>query len=270
MTHIQPTVDKDPSVSFIAATGNRLRKSKATVALLTALALSGCADASNENPTPVASETSTVAPDVEAPDNNETEYVGEVLQQTVTYEAMQAMSINEFAKLPYADRLAYGIETLSSLPLDTPSTQMDPTIIPALFWQHVNGIAYNNADPDVRAKSIGTYQYYTSNLATGEISPNYQEAIDVVVRDGGEGIGNNVIFKLVDSGAIQQGVDRDGNPIDFANVTYYIDLGDVNTPEITAQAIRTEVQLLDGRTVVYYAQGYIAQGRQSPDTNYPY
>lgn len=180
---------------------------------------------------------------------------------------MQKMSVDDFARLPYADRLAYAVETYgSAFPLDTPTSTIDATIIPGLFWQYAYGTAFNSPDPDERAKLAGASSYYSLDVH-GDVLSSYQETADQAVRLGGEGIGASNAFVYVASGQLQQGTDFYGTPIDFVNVTYYLD-SPANTQ--TAQAIRTEVKLLDDRTVVYYAMGWSTQGQGAPDTDYPY
>lgn len=53
------------------------------------------------------------------------------------------------------------------------------------------------------------------------------------------------MFSATDHGELQQGQDRDGNPIDFMNFTYQGGSHDVHesAPEQSAQPIRTEVAL---------------------------
>lgn len=207
---------------------------------------------------------------------NSYEFVGELLVQQTTFEGMEAMDVSDFAKLSFADRYSYAFDKIvNSYPSVTAETDvLDEYIdfIPGFFWQPAFGISTNSADPNTRAKLAGAFRYYTTEKGDGEISASYQETIDSVVLNGGEGLGADYIFEATDHGELQHGVDRDGLPIDFINMTYRGGSADSfkTAPEQTAQAIRTEIKMLNGETVVFYAIGYGTEGRNSPVEDYPY
>jgi hypothetical protein len=229
----------------------------------------------SETESPTTSEASTKPAPVQPEPSVDTRgLVGQVLLQKTTLEEMDAMSVSDWAKLDFADRFAWGYEHIgrSYNIISVDITEADFEVIPSLMWEHAFSISTNDADPDVRAKLAGAYRYYTTEKVHGEISPSYQQTIDSVVQNGGEGLGADIEFEASDHGSLQHGTDRDGNPIDFFNVTYNSgpEATYESSPERTSQAIRTPVQLLTGETILFYAIGYGIEGRQSPDDKYPY
>jgi hypothetical protein len=275
---------------------NRLRNSvetrtgKAAAAVLItmgALTLSACGSergtasepTTTESSEPNAQPTETAETPTETPENDI--YTAETLEQTTSYEEMLDMSVQDYANLPFADRFAFTYEqSQRSSPFDDLSMDLmseDPESIPDLFWEPSFATSTNHPDPDVRAKFAGAYRYYTTLKGTDEISESYQAVIDEVVAKGGEGISVDYVYNATDHGELQHGTDRDGNPIDFMNITYKAGSGLEDAPnyyanneEQTAQAIRTEIKLLDGTEGVFYAIGYGVDGRISPDDRYPY
>lgn len=259
--------------------------STATLIVIGSLSLAACSN--NREPAAEATSTSQeVVEETAAPTPVETEdaepvldtheFVGEPLVQVVPFEQMQAMSVEDFAKLPFADRYAYAFDQAKdSYPsINKESDPLDeyPELIPSFFWQPALNLALNDGDADVRGKLAGAYMYYSTYKDTGEITAGYQSTIDSVVQNGGEGIGGNYSYSVTDHGELQHGLDRSGNPIDFINFTYQGGSGDTfeTAPETTAQAIRVELKLLNGEDVIYYTIGYAIDGHQSPDETYPY
>jgi hypothetical protein len=127
-------------------------------------------------------------------------------------------------------------------------------------------------EPNDRAKFISAMAYYTTDAKTGEISSGYKKSVDTIISVGGLGVGAGTTMNMEASGKTQTGLDRNGNEIEFTNITYKI--ADRNTNELiardTSQAIRVAVKLQDGRTIVLYPMGYTISGQKSPDENYPY
>ena len=213
------------------------------------------------------------------------EFTGEHLEQTKTYDEMKEMTVEEFAQLPYGDRITFAALTYSKPGEDFNDghdqdfravgnddfdgfawTLTGP-------WQDLANSAFGNKDPDTRAKLAGAYSYYTTDKQDGRISSSYQAAADTVIRNGGEGVFGSFVFEYVSNGKVQHGVDRDGKPIDFMNVTYK--QGFTSTIESvkdvkTAQAIRSGITLLDGREFTYYSMGYVTDGAKSPADGYNY
>jgi len=230
------------------------------------------------DPTPEATPSTEPTPDTDGETtNNNSEFTGAILEQTISIEAMDAITdINEFAKLGYGDRLAFALDKEPDMAIASPNNDLgydDPTYIPGYYWQSVEGIAFNGADTLEGAKIISAKEYYTTNLITGEIDPVYQEIANSVINTGGEGVGSNRVILYEDSGVWQKGLDRDGNPIDFINITAYS--GDASTGErtgndITYQTIRQEVHLLNGEDVVFYPAAYGVEGKISPVDGYDY
>jgi len=214
---------------------------------------------------------------VEAPNPGELDsFTGEVLEQTLTIEEMDAITdITEFAQLPYADRLAYTLDKLPSFGAATPDNDFgytDPSSIPAYFWQSVDGMSINTEDTLQGAKTVSAVDYYTTE-ADGTIDTEYQQVANSVLENGGAGKSNATTRIYEDSGEWQSGLDRDGKPIDFINVTSYV--GDSATGEriagdITYQVIRQEVKLLSGESVIYYPIAYSVDGKASPVSGYDY
>lgn len=300
---------KPESGSFFNTLTNKMEtkvgKITATVAILFGTAtLSACAtgrDAAPEKPAAVStadpSESASAEPTPsetasEAPSAFESELVGKPIEQTKTVEQMDAMDINQFANLPFADRFAYAYNTVGSeaYPTMDKTTEQEFLTNPDFeaetlnhFWGYDLNISYNEADPLVRSKLISGFRYYTTTKGTEDISESYQHNIDDVVANGGEGIGGDYLFNFIKRGEMQHGTDRDGNSIDFINYTYQegnsgpvaTTVDSPVTEEVkggikTDQAIRTEIKLLDGTDVIFYAQGYGIDGQQSPDARYPY
>jgi hypothetical protein len=220
-------------------------------------------------------------PETTEPSAFEAALVGEPLEQTHTVEEMKEMPLKDYANLPFADRFAYaynvvGTESYPTLDLESEAFFLDtPDMtkqLPNHLWGYGLGIAYNSGDPDVRAKLAGGFRYYTTTKGTEDISESYQSALDSAVMNGGEGIGGDYVYNVTEFGELQPGTDRDGNPIDYMNFTYQGGSSDVyeTAPEQTTQAIRTEINLLDGTSVIYYAAGYGIDGKASPDDRLPY
>ncbi|WP_445154223.1 hypothetical protein ACTWLI_13020 [Arthrobacter sp. Hor0625] len=210
------------------------------------------------------------------------EFIGEHLEQTKTLEEMNKMSVEEFAQLPYGDRIAFAVLTffkpgqeLTSpyLPVGNDDFDGNAWTIPSSSWQSLANLAFNHEDPDTRAKLAGTYSYYTTDKQDGQISSSYQAAADTVVRNGREGVSGDFVFEYVSNGKVQHGIDRDSKPIDFMNITYkqgFSSTIDSVTDVKTGQAIRTDVTLLDGGEFIYYALGYVIDGVRSPADGYDY
>lgn len=209
------------------------------------------------------------------------EFTGEHLEQRKTLEEMQKMTLQEFAKLPYGDRIAF-----AALTYYKPGREFHAPFQPVgnddfdgfawglpSSWQELANSAFGAKDPDTRAKLAGAYSYYTTDKLDGKISSSYQAAADTVVRNGGEGVFGSFAFEYVSNGKVQHGIDRDGKPIDFMNVTYK--QGFTSTIKSvedvkTGQAIRSGVTLLDGREFTYYVLGYVTEGVKSPADGYDY
>lgn len=208
---------------------------------------------------------------------NNSEFTGVILEQTLTIEEMDAITdIGDFAKLPYGDRLAFALDKKPNMGVASPDNDIgynDPSAIPAYIWQTLEMSSMNGADTFEGAKIISGKDYYTTDLRTGEIDTEYQQVADSVIQTGGEGKSSSRVIVYEDSGEWQKGFDREGNPIDFINITAYS--GDAASGEriggdMTFQTIRQEVRLLTGETVVYYPVAYSINGKISPDDGYDY
>lgn len=251
-----------------------------TLIAMGALGLTACSNRGDAAPQPVPSHVAEVTP-APTPQATETEkpttgeFVGGILEQTKTVEQMDAMSLQDYAKLPFADRLAYAIDKNSTYPaIDAAADPVtsNPELIPGYFWTPALNASYNNASSDERAKLTGSFVYYTTDKPTGEMSAKYTDAANLAVQNGGDGIGDDYSYQVTDHGELQHGKDRDGKDIDFMNITFK---GGSNAtidtqPEQTVQAIRTEIKLLNGQTKLFYAFGYTTDGHASPVETYPY
>ena len=227
-----------------------------------------------EEPTPEASAPATQAP--EAGTNN-SEFTGEIMEQTLSIEEMDAITdISEFAKLPYADRLAYALYATPDMGIATPDNDLgydDTSLIPGYYWQQLGGMSMNTTDKLKSEKAISALYYYTTNLQTGEIDDTYVQVINNIEQNAGEGVSNATTRVFEDSGKWQSGVDRSGKPIDFVNITsYFADTSSGEQVEAskTFQTVRQEVKLLNGDMVIFYPMAYGVDGKESPDTAYDY
>jgi hypothetical protein len=196
----------------------------------------------------------------------------QTVEQVAPMKTMDAMSIEEFAKLPYADRAAYAYMKVPGLQAATPEEAFNPAAVPGLYWQELSQTAVGMEDTTVGAKISSANDYYTTNLQTGEIDETYQTEVDSILATGGAGVGITTSLGHVDNGETQLGKDRDGNEIEFTNITY--EITDRQTGEFisehTAQVFQFQLELQDGRTIVVYPKGYGTEGHQSPVEGYPY
>lgn len=206
-----------------------------------------------------------------------TEFVGAIVEQTRTIEEMDSITdLNEFAKLPYADRLAFALAKRPNMAISYPGNDFgfdDPTSIPGYFWQSVEGTSFNGVDTFEGAKIISAKDYYTTDLLTGEIDTEYQAVANSVIQTGGEGKGSNRVIIFEDTGEWQSGLDREGNEIDFINITAHSGdnaTGERTAADLTYQTIRQEVLLLSGESVIFYPIGYSINGKNPPDDGYDY
>ncbi|WP_085369866.1 hypothetical protein [Leifsonia sp. NCR5] len=177
--------------------------------------------------------------------------------------------LNDFAKLPYGDRWAFAFAKNAQLSVAKPGNDFGytmPNSIPPYFWENIEGTAISDGNTLEGAKIVSALQYYGTDLSTGEMSAAYKASSDSVLQSGGKGVmlASNDVF--VANGHWQTGTDRDGSAIDFINVTDKRVTNDdtVTRGEVTNQAIRQVVQLLNGDTYVTYPQGYGIDGKKSP------
>jgi len=209
---------------------------------------------------------------VETAPGSERTFVGEVLLQTKTIEEMDNITnIETFAQLPYADRLAYAYEKLPQMSIDKAedgNTRAfdDPTMIAPYYTQTLNSMSLNNEDTLLGAKEISANYLYTTENGGNNISPAFQGVAENIIQGGGKGMSNTAALLTESTGQWQTGVDRDGNPIDFVNVTLHsVDVTNTQIDEtITTQLIRQEVKLLNGSTIIFYPMGFGISGKKSP------
>lgn len=274
-------VDSQSSGSRVVALG----RSTAVLLALTLLS-AGCASsprgqAELATPTTNQSETpapaSTPAPSVESgPGTASTEsasITGTVLEQETEVETMDSMSVEQFAQLSYADRLSYAVAKEPDLftGIERDLVREEPAYTTAL-WNEVSKYAMAAEDPVVGAKLFAVADYYTTDLTTGEISPEYADAVQTITEAGGS-VNVTTDFNFDQAGDWQSGSDRLGTPVDFINVTYFFtrrDGSEVTDSTHTAQAIEVTVNTLSGQEVLFYPHGYGIEGVASPDDRYPY
>lgn len=199
-----------------------------------------------------------------------------ILEQKTSIEAMDAMTINEYAKLPYADRLAYALEKVPELADTLESTKNfakdDPQYITAGLWHEIRQASLFADDPLEGSKIFFAKELYSTQLGTGEIGSEDQKTVDSIYAAGG-GVHSTEDLTYESSGQWQTGVDRSGNPIQFVNITHSLinRQGDaVPGSQMTTQAIEVTVRTLDGTVHMAYPAGYDIAGKASPDSNYPY
>lgn len=231
-------------------------------------------DASNSSETPKTPETTnnTNSNEASTETKSEKQPYAEILEQTTSLEAMDAMSIDEFAGLPYADRAAYVYEKMPDMPCSTIEKELDPANIVEHYQQKLKNGAISLTDTTEGAKVLGAYIYYSSN-EDGSINNNFKTNTDETVANGG-GKSNADYSEYVTSGEVQDGIDRDGNKIKFINITYNLmdstTDADVKLSTHTDQIAIIPIKLDDGRTIVAYPSLYTIEGQQSPDPVYPY
>ena len=229
-------------------------------------------DTSNSSETPKTPENTnnTNSNEASAETKPEGQPYAEILEQTISLEAMDAMSIDDFAKLPYADRAAYVYEKLPKLPCALLSDELNKMYITDYYQQTLKNGAISLTDTTEGAKVLGAYIYYSSN-EDGSINNNFKTNTDETVANGG-GKSNADYSEYVTSGEVQDGVDRDGNKIKFINITYNKMDNDtqVKLSTHTDQIAIIPIKLDDGRTIVAYPSLYTIDGQQSPDPVYPY
>jgi hypothetical protein len=199
----------------------------------------------------------------------------EIFEQTISVEAMDAMTIEEFAKVPYVDRAAYAYlknpefyENAASI-----DEAFDPKIVVGFYWQPLRRLSIINKNVTEGAKSISALAYYTTDENTGEIDDSYQASVDSILKNGGIYENTSDVMHYLGNGATQQGKDRDGNDIEWTNITYQYysrQTGELEGPLYTTQILQIAIKLDDGRTIVAYPGVYTIEGQQSPDPNYPY
>lgn len=196
----------------------------------------------------------------------------EIYDQTVSVEQMDAMSIEEFAKLSYADRAAYFHMKAPNRSAATIDEVFEPEVVPGFFWQGIRIDAVGQSDPTEGAKMISALAYYTTEKSTGEATDSYMTSAASILNNGGSGVGISDVMVYVDHGTTQMGEDRDGNPIEFTNISYKLtsQTGEDVAPVRTAQVFQIPIRLDDGRVVVSYPMGYTIDGQQSPVEGYPY
>lgn len=207
----------------------------------------------------------------------ETEAVtGTVFEQKTTVEAMDAMPIEQFAKLPYADRLAFSLAKVPNLATNLASGEEfvkdDPRYITGGFWQLIRMDALAAEDPIEGSKIYSGMQLYTTRLNTGEVSPEFTKTVEGLrASGGGVSLTEDMVYET--NGDWQTGVDREGHPIEFTNLTHtLINRRGETVPDsqATSQVIKVTVKTLDGTLHTAFPQGYTAKGKVSPEDKYPY
>jgi hypothetical protein len=195
----------------------------------------------------------------------------EVLVQKTSIEAMDAMTVEQFAALPYADRAAYAYEKNPKMAVADAQRKFDSTDVP-YYWYTIGVTAMSTKDTTEGAKTLSATTYYTTDKATGTISAEYRAGADNVKTNGGAGRGTNIGYIYVDSGKTQNGPLRDGTTSEYTNVTLQTinNKGDKIGPEKTYQILQLKIKLSDGRTVTAYPSAYSIDGKQSPVEGYPY
>lgn len=262
------------------------RRAYAAAAIAAVLVCTGCATtrgnaAAESSPTPSSAVSSPASPSaaetLEPSSEASTESVPELIfEQTVTVEAMDEMSIEEFAQLPYADRLAYALAKVPDLAdlleSDADLAIQDPRYITAGLWHRIRMESLGAYDTLVGSKIYSASQLYTTNLQTGEISPEFTASVESIeTAGGGVSLTQDLVYES--HGDWQVGTDRLGNPIEFTNLTHvlYDRQGElVPDSQRTAQAVKVRVRTLDGVELTVFPMGYGAKGKVSPEDKYDY
>ena len=225
-------------------------------------------------PTPteaIAEATPTPTPEVTAG-------TSEVYKQKISMEVMDAMSVEKFAQLPYADRAAYAYTKWPDLHPATPDSAFNPDKVVGFYWQDLTLAAMSGDDINVQSKVISALDYYSYDYLKKRIEVGYQSDIDYLKRiealDKAAGV--NVLitnsYQYIDSGDKQVWIDvNTGKELEYTNITYNVVNGNGNKePEHTVQVFQMTIKLLDGRTIIAYPQGLGIEGRNSPISANPY
>lgn len=231
----------------------------------------------NDGVGPVPTDTSSPAPtESQTPTNPEAfQGVGEVMRQTTTVEAMDNMEIIDYAKLSYADHLAYAIAKIPGLDVATPSNDYGTnppspfttgTMVTGHYWSDIVINAISNADPQEGAKIMAAINYITYDVTNNRLIPGYQSMVDGVLETGGSGVGASTTWSATNNGEWQTGVDEHDKAIDYINVTFNTVKNEDDTVinTTTAQVVRVVVQTLDGKTVIGYPSYKTAPGQSIP------
>ncbi|MCX2746269.1 hypothetical protein OOZ51_00380 [Arthrobacter sp. MI7-26] len=199
----------------------------------------------------------------------------EIYLQQTSLQAMEAMSVTDFAKLSPADRLAYYKAHAPNALIDTPSSDQStqhPDYIAGGTWQPIKADALHTTDINVGKKMYLASLYYTIDKKSGGLSSGVQTALSDVESINGAGANDG--FEYIDSGQWQHGIDENGKAIDFIDITVHqirvIGGAEVPGSLQTYQAIREHIRTLDGQEYIMFFQGYTADGHNAPLPNYPY
>jgi hypothetical protein len=202
--------------------------------------------------TPVAS----VSPSETASNNQE------VLVQKMSIEAMDAMDLKSFAKLPLADRVAYAY---AKAPKQTPAGKNDK-IIPAKvvgYWQDLLNEGAWAKDKLVGEKIASAIYYSPVDSKTGEYDMSYKAITKLTDQlNGSQTIMNN---KYHYEGSGSTLVDPDTGKT-YINITFNMmdSSGAVLSQTETDQVYEDVVKLSDGRTIKVFTQGKGVLGQFSP------
>lgn len=192
----------------------------------------------------------------------------QILEQKTSVEDMEAMTIEEFARLPYADRASYYFIKNPEAVLFGLNEELTLKQILGFYWNDMYYWSANGETSIDRAKYIAVHNYYTSDEKTGNLRPSYSAVTNSFINGYKSPAPR---FAYVDSGEPQIGVDENGNKIKFTNVTYNLKEPSGEPIETaTTQVIELVIHLQDGRTGICYPRGYGIEGKKSPASNYPY
>jgi hypothetical protein len=226
----------------------------------------------SETTPPANQETATPAPTANA---EKFTPKSEVLLQTTSIEAMEAMPVETFARLSPADRFAYYKAHAPNALIDTPSSDMStehPDYIAGGTWQPIEADSLSADNITVGKKMYLAGLYYTVDTKTGSLNSAAQVSISNVESINGAGANDN--YEYISNGQWQHGVDGNGKAIDFVNVTAHQirTIGGAEVPGSlqTYQAIREHIKLLNGDEYIMFFQGYTEKGHAAPDPKYPY
>lgn len=186
----------------------------------------------------------------------------EVLVQQLSIEAMDAMDIKTFAKLPLADRAAYAYTKASSAHTIDVNNNVPPMMIPGYWQEFLNEAAWSK-DKVVGEKIASAIYQSPVDSQTGEFTMSYKAITKLTDELNGSQTVMNDKYHYEGHGSTL--VDPD-NGKTYTNITFSMkdNSGAVMSPTETDQVFEDVVKLSDGRTVKVFTQGRGVLGQESP------
>ena len=165
----------------------------------------------------------------------------EVYKQKVSMEVMDAMSVEKFAQLPYADRAAYTYTKWPDLHPATPDSAFNPDKVVGFYWQDLFLAAQSTDTVAEGAKIISALEYYSYDKVKNKISDAYQSEINFITETFDKDSTTDASYRFIDSGTEQTWIDTDsGKDLNYTNITFNVINGANKeiSPETTVQVFQ--------------------------------